>query len=145
LERLNPPTISPDSKRENLMSKAAKLYYAVAVAVAIVGCMNTAANLQRETARYIGGNVSPEQVTISDIDRGIRAMDHRAVILDGITVQYVGEVLFDNPTFRHACAGSYRQSLEDFAFGVLFGETLTLSGRMPPVGDTPGATQGEET
>ncbi len=55
------------------MSKAAKLCYAVAVTVAIVGCVNTAANLQRETARYIGGNVSPEQVTISDIDRGVNA------------------------------------------------------------------------
>ena len=60
------------------MSRAAKLYYAVAVTVAIVGCVNTAANLQRETARYIGGNVSPEQVTISDIDRGITDVNWKA-------------------------------------------------------------------
>ena len=70
-------------------------------------------------------------------------MDHRAVILDGITTQHVGEALFDAPTtapIRTACGRSYLRSIEDFAFGVLFGETLTLSGRMPPVGDrTPGA------
>jgi hypothetical protein len=65
------PDHQPRSKRENLMSRIAKLCYAVALSVAVVGCVNTAANLQRETARYIGGNVSPEQVTISDIDRGI--------------------------------------------------------------------------
>ena len=60
------------------MSKAVKLCCAVALSVAVVGCVNTAANLQRETARYIGGNVSPEQVTISDIDRGITDVKWKA-------------------------------------------------------------------
>ena len=70
-------------------------------------------------------------------------MDHRAVILDGITVQHVAEVLYNTAATRDIwgeCFASYLSSLEDFAFGVLFGETVTLSGSMPPVGDsTPGA------
>jgi hypothetical protein len=70
-------------------------------------------------------------------------MDHRAVILDGITLQHVGEILLDveaTADVRRLCASSYLQSLEDFVFGALFGESLTLSGTMPPVGeDTPGA------
>ena len=44
-------------------------------------------------------------------------MDHRAVILDGITVQHVGEVLFDSPTtasIRTGCRRTYLRSLEDF-------------------------------
>ena len=40
------------------------------VAVIICGCASTGDNLQRETARSIGGNISPEQVTVSAIDRG---------------------------------------------------------------------------
>ena len=36
----------------------------------IFGCASTGDNLQRETAHPIGGNVSPEQVTDSDIYRG---------------------------------------------------------------------------
>ncbi len=34
------------------------------------GCASTGDNLQRETARSIGGNISPEQVSVSAIDRG---------------------------------------------------------------------------
>jgi hypothetical protein len=71
-------------------------------------------------------------------------MDHRAVILDGITIQHVGEVLWESGTtavVRKQCRRTYLRSLEDFAFAFLFGERLTLSGRMPAVGDdTPGAT-----
>jgi len=69
-------------------------------------------------------------------------MDHRAVILDGITVQHVGEVFYETGTtaaVRKQCRRTYLRSMEDFTFGFLFGETLSLSGRMPPVGDeTPG-------
>jgi len=46
--------------------------------VALVGCANTSANLQRETARFIGGSVSPEQVAISDVDRGITSVKWKA-------------------------------------------------------------------
>ncbi len=71
-------------------------------------------------------------------------MDHRTVILDGITTQHVGELVLDalvTSEVRGLCAKAYLQSLEDFSFGVLFGEHVTLSGRMPAVGDeTPGAT-----
>ncbi len=35
----------------------------------MAGCASTPANLQRETARYIG-NIKSEQVTVSDIKRG---------------------------------------------------------------------------
>ena len=36
----------------------------------LVGCMNTSDNLARETARTIGG-LRPDQVTISDVKRGM--------------------------------------------------------------------------
>jgi hypothetical protein len=41
------------------------------IALITAGCANTAANLKRETARYIGGGVTPEQVQISDVKRGM--------------------------------------------------------------------------
>jgi hypothetical protein len=40
------------------------------IVVLTVGCANTDANLKRETARSIGGLTS-EQVTISDVKRGV--------------------------------------------------------------------------
>ncbi len=53
------------------MSKVVIVSILVVVGVAFVGCANTSANLQRETARYIGGTVTPEQVTVSNVDRGV--------------------------------------------------------------------------
>jgi len=52
------------------MSKVQKTCFLVVISVTFIGCANTAANLQMETARYIGGNLSAEQVAVSDIDRG---------------------------------------------------------------------------
>jgi hypothetical protein len=60
------------------MSKVVKINFLVVVGVVIVGCTNTSANLQRETARYIGGNVTPEQVTVSNVDRGVTDVKWRA-------------------------------------------------------------------
>lgn len=47
------------------------------------GCSSTGDNLQRETARSIGGNVSPEQVTVSDIDRGATSVKWKATAPNG--------------------------------------------------------------
>lgn len=40
------------------------------VSLLSIGCASSMANLQRETARSIGGDILPEQVTISNVDRG---------------------------------------------------------------------------
>ena len=48
------------------------------IATFIFGCASIGDNLQRETARSIGGNVSPEQVTVSDIDRGATSVKWKA-------------------------------------------------------------------
>lgn len=60
------------------MAKVANLCFSVAAIVALTACANTSANLQRETATYIGGNVTPEQVEISDINRGIMDVSWKA-------------------------------------------------------------------
>ena len=44
----------------------------------IYGCASTGDNLQRETARSIGGNVSPEQVTVSNVDRSATSVKWKA-------------------------------------------------------------------
>lgn len=48
------------------------------IATFTFGCASTGDNLQRETARSIGGNVSSEQVTVSDIDRGVTSVKWKA-------------------------------------------------------------------
>jgi hypothetical protein len=56
----------------------------IAAAVfAVAGCASTDNNLQRETARSIGGNVTPEQVTVSNIDRGATSVKWQAVAPSG--------------------------------------------------------------
>jgi len=58
------------------MKNSLRLAFVSIVAISIVGCVNligaasSEENLKRETARSIGGNISPEQVKVSDIDRG---------------------------------------------------------------------------
>lgn len=63
--------------------------------------------------------------------------------IDGITVQHVGEIVFDmGSTFedRYASRHTYKQSLEDFAASVLFGDNIAVSGRLPKVkGENPGS------
>jgi hypothetical protein len=49
-----------------------------ALVVILSGCASTGDNLQRETARSIGGNVSPDDVTVSDIERGITSVKWKA-------------------------------------------------------------------
>ena len=51
----------------------------ISIAAAITfGCASTGDNLQRETARAIGGNISPEQVSVSSIDRGTTSVKWKA-------------------------------------------------------------------
>ncbi|MGJ7526611.1 hypothetical protein [Variovorax sp. GB1P17] len=56
---------------------------AIAAALVCVGCASTGDNLQRETARAIGGNVTPEQVTVSNIDRGATSVKWQATAPGG--------------------------------------------------------------
>jgi hypothetical protein len=53
------------------------------VAIFMSGCANTDANLMRETARSIGGNVSPEQVTVTNVDRGMSTVTWKATAPTG--------------------------------------------------------------
>jgi hypothetical protein len=48
------------------------------ILVTLFGCASTGKNLQRETARVIGSNVSPEQVQVSDIDRSATNVNWKA-------------------------------------------------------------------
>lgn len=52
-------------------------------ALALIGCANTSANLQRETARSIGG-ISSEQVTVSDVQRGMTDVKWKAETPSGL-------------------------------------------------------------
>ncbi len=65
------------------MTLKPSLTIAFAAATLMLGCANTGANLQRETARSIGGNVSPEQVAVSDVDRGATAVKWKATAPTG--------------------------------------------------------------
>lgn len=59
----------------------------IIIAMLVVGCMctacqNTDANLRRETARFIG-DLTPEQVTVSEVDRGMTNVDWKAATPKG--------------------------------------------------------------
>jgi len=64
-------------------------------------------------------------------------------MMEGITVQHAGELLFDASATRHQrakCEGTYLRSLEDVVFALVFGSGFAVSGNLPKVGDeTPGA------
>jgi len=46
------------------------------------GCQNTDANLRRETARSIG-DLTPDQVDVSEVDRGMTNVDWKAATPKG--------------------------------------------------------------
>lgn len=46
--------------------------------LALAACASTDGNLQRETARAIGGNVAPEHVQVSNINRGATSVSWQA-------------------------------------------------------------------
>ena len=50
--------------------------------IGLVGCASTPDNLQRETARFIGGLTS-NQVTVSDVQRGATNVNWKAATPDG--------------------------------------------------------------
>ena len=64
------------------------------------------------------------------------------IVLDGITVQHSGELLFNSQVSehdRHRCRDIYLASLEDFCFAFLFGSGIAVSRNLPKVGEeTPG-------
>ena len=40
----------------------------------LVSCASTTPNLQRETARAVGGNIAPEAVAVSNVQRGMTSV-----------------------------------------------------------------------
>ena len=52
------------------------------LALSCSGCANTDANLRRETARNIG-NLTPDEVVISNVARGMTAVDWKATTPKG--------------------------------------------------------------
>ncbi len=46
-------------------------------------CASTDENLRMETARYLGGNISPNQVSVSNIDRGVSNVKWKATAPNG--------------------------------------------------------------
>lgn len=52
------------------------------VMVGLFACASTGANLSRETARFIG-DLTPDQVTISDVNRGMMNVDWKAATPKG--------------------------------------------------------------
>lgn len=65
------------------MKKYIKAIGVSIIATIMYGCANTDANIKRETARSIGGNVSPEQVTVTDVDRGMSSVTWKAAAPTG--------------------------------------------------------------
>ena len=56
----------------------------VAVSVlAISGCASTGGSLQLATASFIGGNVAPEQVTVTDVKRSAMQIKWQAATPKG--------------------------------------------------------------
>ena len=55
----------------------------IMVCLSLTGCASTAENLQRETARFIG-DVSPDQVKVSNIQRGITDVKWEAETPKGV-------------------------------------------------------------
>lgn len=64
-------------------------------------------------------------------------------LMDGITVQHAGELLFDTSASvrqRGQCADTYLRSLEDVTFALVLGLGLAVTRNLPKVGtETPGA------
>ena len=60
------------------MRKLVWIGMSITLTFSVVGCANTDSNLQRETARSIGNNVSPEQVIVSDVKRGVTSVEWKA-------------------------------------------------------------------
>jgi hypothetical protein len=55
----------------------------IAVGLILAGCASTGDNLQRETARFLGENVSPDSVSVSNVDRGATSVRWDAITPNG--------------------------------------------------------------
>ena len=51
----------------------------------MTGCASNIQSLQRESARSIGNNFKPNDITISDVNRGALNVDWKATTPDGTT------------------------------------------------------------
>ena len=59
-----------------------RIIFLVFATLILIACANTDANLKRETARNIG-NLTPDEVTVSNIDRGMTNVDWQATTPKG--------------------------------------------------------------
>lgn len=59
-----------------------KIMLLVFATLILVACANTDANLRRETARNIG-DLTPDEVTVSNVDRGMTNVDWQATTPKG--------------------------------------------------------------
>lgn len=79
-----PICVQPQGDRmEKEMKRAILLMVSGTFALMVIGCANTSANLQRETARSIGG-ITSEQVTVSDVQRGMTDVKWKAATPSGL-------------------------------------------------------------
>lgn len=71
-------------------------------------------------------------------------MSQTTIQLEGITIQQVGELIFEmgsTAALRHRNRETYLSALEDFSFAFLFGGQIAVSRRLPKVGEEePGST-----
>jgi hypothetical protein len=51
-----------------------RMLYMVALVGLLSACASTSENLERETARSLGSNISPSDVAISNINRGVTSV-----------------------------------------------------------------------
>ena len=65
------------------MKKIIQIISVSIVAITMPGCASIDANLTRDTARSIGGNVSPEQVTVTNVNRGMTSVTWKATAPTG--------------------------------------------------------------
>ena len=64
--------------------------------------------------------------------------DRHAALLEGITVQQAGELIFDAGStrdLRHLCFSNYRAALGNFAFSFVLTDRFGVSGDLPKVGN----------
>ena len=55
----------------------------IIVLVFLSACASTTENLGMETARFLGGNITPDQIRVSDIDRGATNVKWKAAAPNG--------------------------------------------------------------
>jgi hypothetical protein len=54
----------------------------ICIGIMCTACQNTDANLRRESARVIG-TYTPDQITVSEVDRGLTTIDWKAATPKG--------------------------------------------------------------